>query len=360
MPLDPLAKRYVELLAQMNLPPVEQLTPAEARAQMTPVPRPLPQIGSVEDRQIAGPDGDLRIRIYTPAPAATERDTERPLLVFLHGGGWVVGDLETHDGLCRNLANAAGAATIAVDYRRAPEHKYPAAAEDAYAATRWAAENARELGADAGRLAVAGDSAGGNLAAVVALMARDRGGPRLAYQVLLYPITDCLFDTSSYEEFADGHFLTRGAMRWFFQQYLTRGEQACEPYVSPLRAGSLAGLPPALVLTAECDVLRDEAEAYAARLKREGVSVEQIRCPGMIHGFLRRTDVFPQAHGMIALIGQRLKTACSAPSGRRPAPSGCTACPGPFHRQHCERRGARVNPLWRETSSWASCCCSWC
>jgi acetyl esterase len=275
---------------------------------MTPAPRPLPEIGSVEDRQIAG----LRFRIYTPRQSSGEESTGRPLLVFFHGGGWVVGDLETHDGLCRNLANAAGAVTVSVEYRRAPEHKFPAAAEDAYAAICWAAENARELGADPARLAVSGDSAGGNLAAVAALMARDRGGPQVAYQVLLYPITDCVFETPSYREFADGHFLTRGAMRWFFQQYLTRPEEASQPYVSPLRAVSLAGLPPALVLTAECDVLRDEAEAYAARLKREGVSVEQIRAPGMIHGFLRRTDVFPQAHEMIALIGQRLKSACSA------------------------------------------------
>ena len=306
MPLDPLAKRYVDLIAQMNLPPVEQLTPTQARAQMTPAPRPLPAIGNVEDRQFAG----LRVRIYTPVQTSSERNTGRPLLVFFHGGGWVVGDLETHDGLCRNLANAAGAVTISVDYRRAPEHKYPAAAEDAYASICWAAENARELGADPARLAVSGDSAGGNLAAVAALMARDRGGPLVACQVLLYPITDCLFDTPSYVEFADGHFLTQGAMLWFFQQYLTRPEEAFQPYVSPLRTASLAGLPPALVLTAECDVLRDEAEAYAERLKREGVSVEQIRCRGMIHGFLRRTDVFPQAHEMIAMIGQWLKNAC--------------------------------------------------
>lgn len=291
----------------MNLRPVEELTPAEARAQMTPAPHPRPPIGSVEDRKISGPSGEIPIRIYTPAAPATG-SRGRPVLVFCHGGGWVVGDLETHDGLCRSLANAAGAVTVSVDYRRAPEHKYPAAAEDAYAVTRWAETNARELGGDPSRLAVAGDSAGGNLAAVTALMARDRGGPRIALQVLLYPITDCVFDTPSYLEFADGHFLSRGAMQWFFQQYLTRPAQAVEPYVSPLRSPDLSGLPPSLVLTAECDVLRDEAESYAARLQQAGVSVDHIRCPGMIHGFLRRTEVFPQALQMIDLIGQRLKS----------------------------------------------------
>jgi acetyl esterase len=305
MPLDPIARKYLDQINALHLRPVEELTPDEARAQMTPAPKPLPDVGSVHNRPIPGPHGEIPLRIYTPWDATPGGG--RPLLVFFHGGGWVVGDLETHDGLCRNLANAAGAITIAVDYRRAPEHKYPTAAEDAYTATCWAAAHARELGANPSRLAVAGDSAGGNLAAVVALLARDRHGPPLAGQVLIYPITDCQFETPSYQQFADGHFLTRGAMRWFFEQYLSRPEQRFGPYVSPLRAESLAGLPPALVLTAECDVLRDEAEAYARRLVQAGVSVEQIRCPGMIHGFLRRTDVFPQAHENLAWIGQWLK-----------------------------------------------------
>lgn len=315
MPLDPIAKKYLDLVARANPAPVEQLTPAEARSQMTPPARPLPEVASIENRQIAGPEGDLGIRIYTPSTASDAVRQSRPLLVFFHGGGWVVGDLNTHDGLCRHLANAAEAVTISVDYRRAPEDKYPAAVEDAYTAICWAAENARELGANPARLVVSGDSAGGNLAAVAALMARDRGGPRIAHQVLLYPVADCLFETPSYVEFADGHFLTRGAMQWFFEQYVAQPEQVSEPYVSPLRAKDLKGLPPALVLTAECDVLRDEGEAYAARLNEAGIPVEQIRCAGMIHGFMRRTDVFPQAHEMIALVGQRIKD--SAPAASR-------------------------------------------
>lgn len=309
MPLDPIARRYLQLVEQANPTPVEHCTIEEARAQMTPPARPLAEVGQIEDRRIAGPGGELTIRIYSPRETSAANSNARPLLVFFHGGGWVVGDLTTHDGLCRHLANAAGAATISVDYRRAPESKYPAAAEDAHAAVRWAAENARELGADPARVIVCGDSAGGNLAAVAALMARDRGGPRIACQVLLYPVTDCHFETPSYAEFSAGYYLTRGAMQWFFQQYVARPEQIYEPYVSPLREKSLAGLPPALVITAECDVLRDEGEAYAARLQAAGVAVEQIRCAGMIHGFLRRTDVFPQARETIALVGKRIQAA---------------------------------------------------
>lgn len=316
MPLDSIARQYLDQIARVNPPAVETLSPEEARAQMTPPARPLPEVAHIEQRRIGGPGGDIPLRIYTPATRTLDPGDGRPLLLFFHGGGWVVGDLETHDGLCRHLANASGAVTVAVDYRRAPEHKYPAAAEDAYAATLWAARNASELGAE-NRLVVAGDSAGGNLAAVAALMARDRGGPPLAQQVLLYPVTDCAFDTPSYLEYAEGFFLTRSAMKWFWEQYVSTPQQALEPYASPLRCADLSGLPPAVVLTAECDVLRDEGEAYAARLQQAGVPVELRRFPGMIHGFVRRTDVFPQALEAIAFLGQRI--------GRRPNGSETTS-----------------------------------
>jgi acetyl esterase len=310
MPLDPQAAKLLELLKMLGLPPVEMLSPIAARAQVAPV-RGVPQpVFRVADRQISGSAGPLPVRVYWPEPSQTQ-DAPPPVVVFFHGGGWVLCNLETHDAACRGLANAAECVVVAVDYRLAPEHKFPAAVEDAFAATKWVTEHAAELGVDPLRVVVAGDSAGGNLAAAVCLMAKELGGCRPAYQVLIYPVTNYAFETASYRDNAEGYMLTRSAMIWFWDQYLARPEDGSHPYASPLRAADLSGLPPALVLTAEYDPLRDEGEAYAARLQAAGVAVQTRRYDGMIHGFLRRGDVFDRAHEMLQEIGQVLRNAFS-------------------------------------------------
>jgi acetyl esterase len=297
MPLDPQAQQIIDATLALGLPPMEQMTPAQARESMrarTAALGPVEDVARVEQRRVAVAGGDVAVRCYTPSGIGPF-----PALVFFHGGGWVIGDLDTHDGICRALANAGGCVVASVDYRLAPEHKYPVAAEDAFAATRWVAEHGAELGVDGRRLAVGGDSAGGNLAAAVALMARDRGGPELALQILVYPVTQHALDTRSYREHADGYLLTRNAMRWFWDLYLARPGDGDQPYASPLLAPSLAGLPPALVITAEYDPLCDEGEAYAARLRQAGVPVAATRYPGMIHGFFRMTNLVDQARAAL-------------------------------------------------------------
>jgi len=294
MPLDPICAALLAQMAQAGAPPLHEQTPAMAREAMAAAGAAMggdpPRVARVDDLQASGPAGPIPLRAYYP-------DGAGPFgaLVYFHGGGWVIGSIETHDSLCRALANTTGWAVFSVEYRLAPEHKYPAAADDAYAATAWVAAQARTLGVDAARVAVAGDSAGGNLAAVVAQMARDRGGPRLRAQALIYPVTDYDFTTPSYGANADGYLLTQDAMRWFWDHYLADARQGSEPYASPLRARDLHGLPPALVLTAEFDPLRDEGEAYAAALRRAGVPVDQHRYDGLIHGFFQFGGAFPQA-----------------------------------------------------------------
>lgn len=252
-------------------------------------------VARVENRSIPGPDGQIPLRIYAP-----EGSGPLPALVFFHGGGFVLCDLDTHDGTCRSLANGAGCVVVAVDYRLAPEHPFPAGLEDCYAAARWVAEHAGEIGADPARIAVAGDSAGGNLSAAVTLLARERGGPALRFQLLIYPVTNCDFDTDSYRENAEGYFLTTDMMKWFWRQYLRDPADAAQPHASPLRAPDLSGLPPAHVVTAGYDPLRDEGEAYAARLREAGVPLTARRYDGMFHGFFAMTaflDVAKQAMG---------------------------------------------------------------
>lgn len=257
----------------------------------------------IETRQIAGPDGtSLRVRIYWP-----HGDGPFAACLYFHGGGWVLNSIDTHDDLVQRLAHAARCVFVSVDYRLAPETRYPGAVEDSYAALNWVARAAAELGIDPDRIGVGGDSAGGNLAAALCLMARDRGGPRIACQYLIYPITDCDFDRPSYHENADGYFLTRSQMEWFWNHYVPQPEQRTEPYASPLRAASLAGLPPALVLTAEFDPLRDEGEAYATALQQAGVPARLIRYDGMIHAFLKRVDQFDRAVTAIQQIGTSLQ-----------------------------------------------------
>lgn len=303
MPLDPQAQALLD--QAVDATPIDRLSPEEARrnmlTQMEALGPPEP-VKDSQDRTIPGPAGELPIRIYTPLG-----DAPRGALVFFHGGGWVIGSVATHDGLCRALANAGQCLVVSVEYRLSPEHPYPAAAEDAYAATRWVSEHAAELKVEPSRIGVAGDSAGGNLAAVVALMARDRGGPSLACQVLIYPITDSDLDTPSYRDYADGYFLTRGVMAWFWNHYLGSQDRAQEPYIAPLRAASLAGLPPAFVITAECDPLCDEGDAYAARLEKEGVAVAWKRYPGMIHGFLRRYAALDQGRQALDHVAETLR-----------------------------------------------------
>ncbi|HZP43199.1 MAG TPA: alpha/beta hydrolase [Candidatus Binatia bacterium] len=297
MPLDPKARELLDQLAALGSPPLNELPVPEARqllASLLVAPEEPARVAKVENRSIPGSAGAIPIRIYTP-----EGTPPFPVLVWLHGGGWVLGSLETHDALCRSLARAVPAVVVAVDYRLAPEHKFPAAAEDAYAATAWVAAHAGEIGADARRVAVGGDSAGGNLAAVVSLMARDRGGPRLAHQLLVYPATDAGLEHASMRENADGYWLTRDMMAWFWNLYLGGARDGGSPLASPLRAQDLRGLPPATVITAEFDPLRDEGEAYAARLRAAGVPVDLRRWDGMIHGFFAMETIFPQGRAAV-------------------------------------------------------------
>lgn len=270
---------------------LETMTPLGARAEIARRARAfvgtLAPVARVEDRVVAGPAGAIPARLYVPAA-----DTRpRGLVVYYHGGGWVVGDLDTHDPLCRFLAHEADVAVLAVDYRLAPEHRFPAAVEDARAALRAAVGEAEALGIDPGRVAVAGDSAGGNLAAVVAQLATREGGPQLAVQLLIYPVTQLSWKHASYRLFGDGFFLTEKEMDWYRGHYLASESAALDPRASPLLAPDLRGLPPAIVLTAGFDVLRDEGEAYARRMEEAGVRVRLRRHAGQVHGFSNATGV---------------------------------------------------------------------
>ncbi len=307
MPLDPQVKTLLEQMARANLPPYEELTPKRARAQMAIACKLADKpehVHAVEDRSVPGPDGPLRLRIYRPSNHAN-----LPGVVFFHGGGWVMGNVQTHDVYCRALTNAAQMIVVSVDYRLAPEHKFPAAVEDAAAATNWIVQHAAELDVDPTRLAVAGDSAGGNLAAAVTLMARDRGTPMPAFQVLIYPVTDFRFDTDSYHENAEGYHLTRDGMLWAWRHYLEREQDGQSPYASPMSAEDLSQLPAALVITAQYDPLRDEGEAYAERLRAFGVPVQLTRYDGMIHGFARRLGTLDRADQALREISAALRAA---------------------------------------------------
>jgi acetyl esterase len=306
--LDPQCKAFLDMLAAAGGPPVEQLPLAEARAQsMAAIPLgcPAEAVARVEDRTVPGPDGAIQVRLYHPDPSRP-----LPALIYFHGGGFVLCNLETHDRECRALANAAGCAVIAVEYRLAPEHRFPAAPEDGYAATHHVAAHPGEFGIDATRLAVGGDSAGGTLATVVALMARDRGGPPLVFQLLVYPQTDMTLedDSASMREFGRNHFLTLEAMQWFREQYFARPEDARHPYASPLLA-DVTELPPATIMTAECDPLRDQGEAYARKLEAAGVHVELRRYPGAIHLFFNLGGIVDAGRTALADAAAALRRA---------------------------------------------------
>jgi acetyl esterase len=297
MPVDP--QIQVLLDRGTGVPATHTLSVAEARRQYEAriaLMAPPPQAMKVVERSIDAQGRSLRLRIYTPAASGP-----LPLMIFFHGSGFVLCSLDTHDGMCRNLATGVGCVVVSVDYRLAPEHKFPSGPDDCLTATRWAAANAPELGVDPALIMVAGDSAGGNMAAVTALRIRDEGGPRLCGQLLLYPVTDYHTPgTPSYSENGDGYGLTRTTMEWFWDHYLTDPEEAANPYASPLRAPDLGGLPAAYVMSAEYDPLRDEAERYGARLREAGVPTEITRRSGMNHGFLFWVGVVAGADSAMA------------------------------------------------------------
>lgn len=281
MPLDPEILPILELFEQLGMPDPASASPEDFRGSMAAIPVENPTaVGAVTDRNIVGADGDIAIRIYTPAGAGPW-----PLLMYFHGGGWVIGDLNSHDETCRQFCAAVEAVVVSVDYRLAPETKFPGPLEDCYSATHWATEHAAELNADAARLCVAGDSAGGNLAAAVCLLARERQAPAIRHQLLIYPVTDHACSTPSYRDNGEGYFLTAAMMRWFWGHYLADSGQARDPLASPLLA-DLTALPSATVITAEYDPLRDEGIAYAEALAAGGVPVAQRTYQGMIHGFV--------------------------------------------------------------------------
>jgi acetyl esterase len=297
MPLDPQAQAVLDALNAGADLDVTALSPVQMRAVFDTMvlPGDGTPVAEVQDRGVPGPDGEIPVRVYTP-----EGRGPHPALVYFHGGGFVIGGLETHDGTCRDLAAGAGCVVVSVDYRLAPEHPFPAAPEDCHAVTRWVAEHAGEIDVDASRIAVGGDSAGGNLAAVVSLLCRDRGGPALVHQLLVYPVTDHAFDTESYESNAEGYMLSRDLMRGFWGHYLTRPEQGEDALASPLRAKDLTGVAPATLITAEFDPLRDEGEAYAQRLIAAGVPTRLTRYDGVFHGFFAMGSVIDKGRAAVA------------------------------------------------------------
>lgn len=289
MTLDPQAKRVLEQMEKSGVPPLHTMSPQEARSvysamRLTSDDEP---VGSVEERNIAGPHGDIPIRIYKPVQSTNEK---LPILVFYHGGGWVIGNLDTHDNVCRILTNQANCIVVSVDYRLAPEHKFPVAVDDAFAALQWVAQHAGEIGGDADKIAVGGDSAGGNLATVMTIIAKEKRGPKLVYQLLIYPSTG-VGHTKSYDENGEGYYLTKDLMAWFRKHYMNSPEDANDPYFSPYLYDDVHDLPPAFVMTAEYDPLRDDGKAYADKLKSAGVDVQYIEYEGMIHGFVTLANV---------------------------------------------------------------------
>lgn len=305
MPVDPQIQPMIDASAAMMSLDMAALQPAMLRdaADQTIMPFTSPEIASSADHLVEGQYGDIPVRLYRPSVKPN-----LPAILFLHGGGWVVGTIDQYDHLARALAVKTGCSVLSVGYRLAPEHPYPAGLEDSYSALEWLAANAADLGVDASRLAVAGDSAGANLAAVVALVARDRSGPALRHQLLIYPVTNRRCDTPSYVE-NDRYFLTPDMMRWFWKQYVGDRGAGDTPLAAPADIANLAGLPPATVITAEFDPLRDEGEEYAFALARAGVPAELVRAPGMIHGFIVMWGVVDAARLWLDHASARLAAA---------------------------------------------------
>ena len=304
--LDPQARSLLEAMQASGQRPLFTMPVPDARRarrRLLVVHPPRVQIAKVEDDLVPGPLGGIPLRWYRPSPEAG-----LPVALYFHGGGWAVDDLDTHDHLCRRLASRSQAVVVSVAYRRGPEHPYPAAVEDAYAATQWVAAAGRERGADPARLAVAGDSAGGNLATVATLLCRDRRGPAVRFQALAYPVTDYWqAGRASYDQYAEGYTLSRDFMKWTFQQYLPDSFDRADPYLFPLRAADLSGLPAALIVTAEFDPLRDEGRAYAERLRAAGVAVEHVRFGDQMHGFLLQETTVDRAREAVDHFADALR-----------------------------------------------------
>jgi len=310
MPFHPQVQAIRDRLAADRIPNLYTLPITEARARdvkgaITTAGAPEP-VAEVRDFVIPGEAGDLAARVYLPGE---ESAAAAPALVYFFGGGWSLGTLDTSDAVCRMITNRAKCASVAVSYRLAPENKFPAAVEDCYRGTRWVAEHAGELGIDPQRIAVGGDSSGGNLAAAVSLLSRDRGTPHLIHQLLIYPNTDAAADTESMREITDEHFFNVNAIRWYWGMYLGSEEDRMNPLASPLRAPDLSGLPPATVITAELDPLRDESEMYAKRLAEAGVPVEIIRYDGMMHGFFTMVGILDTAREAVSAAAAALSAA---------------------------------------------------
>ena len=312
MPFDPQVQAIHDRLERDRVPSLYTLSIADARAaDLRATQAGAGQgepVASVTDRNIPGPAGLQPVRVYQPGG-----EGPWPVLVYFFGGGWSLGTLDTCDGVCRMLTNAAGCVTVAVSYRLAPEHKFPAAVDDCYSGAAWVAAHAAELGGDPDRVAVGGDSSGGNLAAAVTLHARDRGGPQFIHQLLVYPNTDYQAGTPSMREINDPHFFNPKAVEWYWGLYLATPQDGANPLASPLRAPDLSGLPPATVITAEYDPLRDEGERYAARLADAGVPVEVSRYDGMPHAFFTMIGVLDVAREAVRYAAVRLRESFAAP-----------------------------------------------
>ncbi len=312
MAINPIIQGILAAYEASGTPSMESLDPATAR-KLSAAARPqVPPISLERIEQLSIPVEGAKIgaRLY-----ASSKKANLPLLVFYHGGGWVLGDLDSHDGVCRSLAKETGAIVVSVDYRLAPEHKFPTPLYDCYQAKEWLVKNGGDLGIDSSRLAVGGDSAGGNLAAAVAMMTQQIRSAPICHQMLFYPVTDYGIDTASYRAFAEGFYLGRREMMWFWDHYLTSKADGANPLASPLRAPSLTGLPPATIFTADHDPLRDEGKAYAEALKAAGVAVNYRDFAGMIHGFVNLLGIVPAASQAIAAAGTDLSAAFSGIQG---------------------------------------------
>jgi acetyl esterase len=311
MALDPESQRLIDLMAAANRPAWNTLSPQAARdlyLSLRPASQgPRPAEAKVVDRSIPGPASDLAVRIYRPASAPA--DAKLPCLVYAHGGGWVFGNLDSHDVLCAQFALEAGIVVFAIDYRLAPEARFPGAFDDVVAGLKWVAANGASIGVDPTRLAIGGDSAGGNLAAAVSIWARDNGGPNLRLQLLAYPVTDAVGRAESYRRYEDGYGLNAATMEWFFDHYTPDKSNRSDWRISPLRATSLSGLPPALVITAGYDPLRDEGRAYAFRLHQEGTQADLVEFGGMLHGFLSSPILLHGARRGTSLAAAALREA---------------------------------------------------